>query len=578
MDRSEPTFVPEWYKGTSSSATSSSNSNHYIASSHSEEQKSGVPTRIKLSVNASERDSLRSSSFTDRNLSSFQKSASSNGTVGWAKDVIPSRPYSSLGRSLRDRDKDREKDQDRERHRFLLVDSELSDSSELLNFNRPAEDSLRCSQSMVSGRRADSWYRRPGRDSSNGVPSGGIRSTGVNKKPSFEKEFPSLGAEEKHFGSDVVGVSSPGLTSAIHNLPLNASTIIGGDGWTSALAEVPPISGGNGQAVSSALQTSHALASTALSNSTGLNMAETVAQAPARARVPTQVIDSQKIEDLHRQQVLKLIPMTPKTLGINLADKSKVKGTRPADNNASKAGLQVSPQAVSHTLRSAVSVRADGLKTTQPGNFKVLNRERNGLSPTGNDGQSPLNVGRIPTTPSGIPPAAIKPVNGLINPKLKVDGRVQYLTQFGEKKPVSQAQNRNDFFNSLRKKTSASQQATADQYSSCTDSSSNSQSLGGQVGNNSASIEEKPSSITTSKFLAENGNCPIVGCDVPEEPVKLATDEEEAAFLRSLGWEENAGEEALTREEIESFLSEVYIHADFSFNKFLFFIKYDHFL
>ncbi len=38
-----------------------------------------------------------------------------------------------------------------------------------------------------------------------------------------------------------------------------------------------------------------------------------------------------------------------------------------------------------------------------------------------------------------------------------------------------------------------------------------------------------------------------------------ASEEEEAAFLRSLGWEENAegGEEALTEEEISAFFQEV---------------------
>lgn len=54
--------------------------------------------------------------------------------------------------------------------------------------------------------------------------------------------------------------------------------------------------------------------------------------------------------------------------------------------------------------------------------------------------------------------------------------------------------------------------------------------------------------------VAENGNGN--GCD--EEPETLvAPDGEEKAFLESLGWSENAGEGALTAEEIESFVKKV---------------------
>ncbi|PKA53503.1 hypothetical protein AXF42_Ash008999 [Apostasia shenzhenica] len=565
MEPTEPTFVPEWYKSNSSIETSSSHSNHLSGSSHSaDDYNSGFSLRNRFPVNVGDPDAPRSLSFKDKSSLSSRRSASGNGTMGREKE-ISSRPYNSFGRNHRERDKDKDRDREkgldlRERERPLSLDNGFSDYSDSLISNNSDKGFLRRSHTMLSGRHVDSWIKRPGHESSNGV-SGGTIVSGITKS-SFERDFPSLGSEEKHVGSDVARVSSPGLSSAIHNLPATSSTIIGGDCWTSALAEVPPLAGGNCQVVSSPLQNSPALTSSASITPTCLNMAETLAQAPARVRAEPQVpSDSQKIEELHRLQILKLRPVTPsvtKILGFNSADKSKVKGTRTAESSNFKTGLQSSSQIMSHTLLSAV--RADAHKMPQAGNFKVLNRERNGLSPTGKDAPSSTNLSRVPTPPSGIP-ATIPPINVLISQKVKVDRRVGALTPglYGEKKPISQAQNRNDFFNSLRKKTSASQQANANQELSLDASSSNLEKLDEHVDDDSTFGKEKdklpPFSSLQSSF--ENGTTEV--CDAIEEPGRLVPDEEEAAFLRSLGWEENAGEEALTREEIESFLSEVII-------------------
>lgn len=229
------------------------------------------------------------SSFSERTSSSFRRSASSNGYIVREKD-ISSRGYNSSGRNHRDRDRDREKDFEiHHRDRPPLPDDEFGDYPDVLIPSKSEKDSLRRSQSMLSGKRADSWLKRAAHDSNNGFQSmgGSGRISGITKS-SFEKEFPSLGAEERHVGSDVIRVSSPGSSTALHNLPVTASTIIGADGWTSVLAEVPI--GGNGSIVSSALQTSSVSASTASSASSGLNMAETVAQVPARARTTPQVM------------------------------------------------------------------------------------------------------------------------------------------------------------------------------------------------------------------------------------------------------------------------------------------------
>lgn len=516
MDRSEPSLVPEWYRGTGSSSIAGSNFNLHTCSSHSatDELNSQFSSRNRLSITICDHDAPRSLSFTDgiRTSSCFHVSSRSNGFMGREND-LPSRAYISSGRSHHDRNCDREKD---------LVD-EFSTYTESLIGTKSEKVSSRRSHSMASRSLGDPWIKRSGHDSSNGIPSRGSITTGISKS-SFERDFPSLGAEEKNVGSDVARVVSPGLSAAIHNLPLTASIIVGGDGWTSALAEVPRI-------VLSVPPSSPAMGNA----STGLNMAETLVQAPARVCTTPQLPnDSQKIEELQRLQILKLRPVTPtmpKNLGLNPVEKSKTKETRMAEFITSKTGQQ-SSHLVIHAARRAGT--SDVSKTSKPGNFQVLNWERNSLSPTSKGGLNPTNVARVPAAPSGVS----LPPKGSLNLEIKVDGKGGALSpsSYVEKKLPSQAKNRNEFFNSLRKKAS------------CTNDEPTS-----EVPFNSEKAEEQFAiDSAPKKNDAENGNC---SSDAFEEPAKLDPDEEEASFLRSLGWEEDAGEEALTREEIESFLS-----------------------
>ncbi|XP_020586750.1 uncharacterized protein LOC110028995 isoform X2 [Phalaenopsis equestris] len=553
MERTEPTFVPEWYKVSHSSAQGSGNSNHQSGLSlHTDEHNIGFSSRNRLTVSVCDNDAPRSLSFSERSSSSFRRSTSSNGYIVREKD-FSSRAYNSFSRNHRDRDRDREKDfeiHDRDRP----FDDGFGDYPDVLVTGKSEKDSLKRSQSMLSRRRADPWQRRASHDSSNGFQSmGGSGRVNGTSKSSFEREFPSLGAEEKHAGSDVIRASSPGLNTAFHNLSVSASSIIGADGWTSVLAEVP-IVGSNGLIVSSSFQTSSAMAPAASSVSTGLNMAETVAQAPARARTAPQLpSDSQKMEELHRQQILKLRPVTPsmpKNLSVNLSEKSKTKGSKMAEYNTVKVGQHLSSQLFNHAVRS--NIKSDAPKTSQPGNFHVLNREKNGLSLTDKDNLHPRNGSRVVASPGGgIPPAAILDLSGQPYSKLNVNGKTgaPSSSSFGEKKLPYQAQNRNDFFNSLRKKSSSSQENTKQDPGCKVFASPSLEKLNEVVA--VGAISDKEKDLSTLQHSVDNGSFKAV-----EEPERLAPDEEEAAFLRSLGWEENAGEEALTPEEIESFLSE----------------------
>ncbi|PKU69467.1 hypothetical protein MA16_Dca015339 [Dendrobium catenatum] len=560
MERSEPTFVPEWYKVSNSSAAGNGNSNHQSGFSlQSDEHNNGFSSRSRLTVSNLDYDAPRSLSFSGRTSSSSRRNSTSNGYIGHEKD-ISSRAYNSFGRSHRDRDRDRDREKDleiHERDKSLLLDNGFGDYPDLLMYSKSEKDSIRRSQSMLSGRKADSWLKRAGHDSSNGVQSMGDRGRIIGiTKSSFEREFPSLGAEEKHAGSDVIRVSSPGLSTAIDNLPVTSSTIIGADGWTSVLAEVP--------IVGSNLQTSSVLPPTASTTSTSLNMAETIAQTPARARMTPQVMniwfqlpsDSQKIEELHRLQILKLRPVTPsmsKNSGVNLAEKSKTKGAKMVEYSTAKVGQQLPSQLVNHSFRS--NIKPDVTKTSQLGNFHILNREKNGVSPIDKDNLHPRNGTRVAASPSGIPLAAIPYLNGKVYPKL--NGKASALTSssFGEKKLPSQAQNRNDFFNSLRKKSSsASCQENINRDPMYKEKLDEEPSVA--VDAVSDKGKDASSLMPTLQCSEANGNC-SGNLKVIEEPERLVPDEEEVAFLRSLGWEENAREDALTPEEIESFLTEV---------------------
>lgn len=238
-------------------------------------------SRNRTSKSIGDFDSPRSA-FLDRSSSSNSRRNTSNGSAKHA--------YSSFNRSHRD--KDREKDRDR------YIDPWDRDYSDPLGslFNRAEKDSLRRSQSLVSRKQGEPLSKRVGSvnlkncgnsnlsNNGNGSVSGVVKSS--IQKAVFEKDFPSLGTEER---PDIARVPSPGFTTAVQSLSLNSS-LVGGEGWTSALAEVPTVMGSTSSGSVSVQQSV-----VASSNSTtptvmaGLNMAEALQQAPLRTRATPQV-------------------------------------------------------------------------------------------------------------------------------------------------------------------------------------------------------------------------------------------------------------------------------------------------
>ncbi|KAL5984028.1 hypothetical protein ACLOJK_018130 [Asimina triloba] len=570
---SEPTLVPEWLKGTNggtnSGSSSSGNSHHPASSSQFDDHAITLPTRSRSSVSSSDHDAPRS--FMDRTSSSqIRRTSSSNGSIIDKDSNAHLRSYSSFTRSHRDKDWDWDKEIE-----FRLGDHGIHDTTSASLFSSKLEkDSLRHSQSMISGRRGEGWPRRLGNDA--GSVGGSIIST--VQKAAFERDFPSLGAEERQGVSDISRVSSPGIGSASQNLPMASASVIGGECWTSALAEIPSIVGSNNTVLSSIQQASPLNSPAAVPNtSTGLNMAETLVQAPARARtVPHLSVETQRLEELAIKQSRQLIPMRPsmpKTSALN-SDKTKSKASRAGDlSNLTKLGHLSSPsQLVNHAAR--VPVRSDSIKASQVGKLHVLKagRENNVCSPTAKDVPNLTIAGRVTATSS-----AVAPLKSPSNPKTAAD---HWLTV----SPVGQScldkrhPSRSDFFNSLRKKNSVNHSAPVSD-SNLVSSLSAPEKAGEQILETAAAISkgENEPAVTGSVlgWPTENGRGTVENNNVSEEPERLpagvikgsvsnavidpdddldtSLDPHEVAFLRSLGWEENGGGGALTEEEISSF-------------------------
>lgn len=235
--------------------------------------------RNRSSRTTSDFDSSRSV-FLDRTSSSnYRRGSIINGS---AKNA-----YSSFNRNHRDKDRDREKDRSNFGDHW---DRDGSDPLANLFSGRIERDTLRRSQSMVSRKQGETLPRRVAADiksggssnhnNGNDVLSGGGVGSSIQKAV-FDKDFPSLGVEEKQVIAEIGRVSSPGLgATASQSLPVGSSALIGGEGWTSALAEVSSVS---------AQQTVTATSGSV--SSTGLNMAEALAQAPSRARSTPQVVE-----------------------------------------------------------------------------------------------------------------------------------------------------------------------------------------------------------------------------------------------------------------------------------------------
>ncbi|KAL7157251.1 hypothetical protein ABFS83_02G065000 [Erythranthe nasuta] len=527
MDRSEPSLVPQWLKNSGSSTGGGDN------------HPASRVARNKSFVNTNGHDFGRASGSEKTTSSYFRRSSSSNSSGS-------SKSYSSFGRNQRDRDWEKDTYNSRDKERLALGgDRHRYESSDLLgnpSLSKYERDGLRRSHSMISGKHGETWPKKvvtesssgSGKNNGNGFLAKGSP-VGVANKATFERDFPSLGTEDRAVVPEVGRVASPGLSSALQSLPIGSSASIGGERWTSALAEVPMLVVSNGTASLSVQQAapSSATASVVVSSTTSLNMAEAVAQGPTRAQTAPQLsLGTQRLEELAIKQSRQLIPVTPampKTLVLSSSDKQKTKvGQHQQHPTPSALPVNQSP-------RGAPPSKPDFSKASNVGKLHVLKpvREKNGVTPSVKDKLSPTGSGKAVNSTLPASPSAVKPL----------------LTTVLEKRPTTQAQSRNDFFKRMREK-------------SVSNSSSASETGSAMSPEKHAEVAVVPAAITGAvEPLPEekavrttcNGGVQHISNGKKYNSEPIISEEEEAKFLRSMGWDENDDEGGLTEEEISAF-------------------------
>eukprot|EP00250_Pteridium_aquilinum_P000916 c11098_g1_i1 orf=975-3176(+) len=686
MERSEPSLIPEWLKGASGSAPASPQSAFY-------QEDGGINflsrSRVTQQVAGghSDYDSPRGSVFSDRSfLPSGRRNHGSNSSnlhdragidrdnyiQGWLHPSLTRSSSSKLGFATSDREREREGNRaDGTRDRDWLQDGERSawpremdvlsgtgsderkrerDRMEngKLRLSIPgkpgsydSDAKLRRSQSMgLSPRKSDSnaWKLNEVVTTSLPVPSvsGGVATN--RQKASFERNFPSLGIDDKPGGflvnsgnspiasprplwqsparSDLGRASSPGLAGGIGGPLITPLSINGGSGggdaWNSVLAEVP-LSNDSLQNISlgihalpissSGLSFSVSQVPTPATSVTVLNMAEALSQPPPRVRTPPQLsAENQRLEELALKQSRQLIPMTPslpKTMSLN--DKGKSKVVRSVDgavstmkSNQLSGSLQLNPG-----NRSSNSSRSDIVKHGQ-GKLLVLKASKDGgiLATTAlkSEGSNPTQAsthGSMSATPTTLSAAGLSiPSTGVIGQHRKSHDRrvsqpgaggtdtlagVRIKDLVEDKRPSLQAQNRSDFFNTLRKKAAGNgssfnslkpdslqiksgveasheEAGTSNHLSNKKVNTSDASPPAGCVpqihSNGDTEYSQIKGSISEEMVYLEN-NTSAIKCT--EESLCVDSEEEEAAFMRSLGWEENAEGSELTEEEINAF-------------------------
>lgn len=303
-------------------------------------------SRNKSSLINSEHDGNRLFDSGGTSSSHFRRSAS-------GKDSSHSRSYNSFNRTNRDREWDDAHDL-RDKDRSILGDHRRREYSELMGGVSPSKyskETLRRSQSMVSRKLEGILPKKVVSDSGdasnskNHTKSSSLHlascSVPSSSQASFVREFPSLGADQKQSSPELRRVPSPILPSAVHSLPSAVPSVIGGDGWTSSLAEVPGVIASSSTASSISPQAVSGSSAPLAQRAGGLNMAEAVAQGPSRVRTPPQVtfsvlssgllisskstnrgqylsflqvsVDTQRLEELAIKQSRQLIPVIPST-------------------------------------------------------------------------------------------------------------------------------------------------------------------------------------------------------------------------------------------------------------------------
>eukprot|EP00250_Pteridium_aquilinum_P012494 c20760_g1_i1 orf=349-2427(-) len=435
------------------------------------------------------------------------------------------------------------------------------------------------------------------------VPSANGNSAINSQKTVFEHNFPTLGDDKQssprsssitsprpsisnphlvwqgNSRSDLSRASSPGLTGGFANphSTVPASISAGSDFWSSALADVPTSNGNipsssltaNAASLASYSQTSTSLVGP-VTSAAPLNMAEALTQNPPRVRTPPQSsLESQRLEELALRQSRQLIPMTPslpKTM--SLVDKTKSKSMRTVDGTTTS----LIKSQLSSSQKSVTPSKPDTLKPSQ-GKLLLLKSGKDGgtvVTPqVATQGNTAASAGSTTLGQRKQPyERRVLALQGTADGMRTKDSALLP----DDKRIALHAQNRSDFFNTLRKKAAGNgNNVNALTCEAKTDSMSpRDTALAIEVAPVDMEPEAKENGVCdglhctqSSLKIESNGDAAIssgnglaIGVSKAESghsSLPRDLEEEEAAFMRSLGWEENEEGSELTEEEINAF-------------------------
>ncbi|KAI5059316.1 hypothetical protein GOP47_0025635 [Adiantum capillus-veneris] len=443
------------------------------------------------------------------------------------------------------------------------------------------------------------------------VPSANGSISGSSQKSVFEHNFPTLGTEDKQSSprsssiasprpsianphliwqgnsrSDLSRASSPGLTGGYANPMSCVSAPIGGgnDCWSSALADAPT-SNGNVTLTSNAVTTASISQTLSfvgpVTSAAPLNMAEALSQNPPRVRTPPQVLlESQRLEELALKQSRQLIPMTPSLpKAMSIGDKTKSKSSRTGDGSTTSLKVQLNS-----SQKSVTQSKPDNLRSSQ-GKLLVLKSGKDGGVVMTTTPKSDGTVAPQVASQGSIGLSAVSAGSStLVQRKQPVDRRVTAVadalrakdTAFlpDEKRTALNAQNRSDFFNALRKKAAGN--GSNGNASTVESKSPREPALANEVSPVDNKVELKENGVLhdvhSSLKVQCNGEIGLSSENgvtkdgfekdnldgLPKEesrhsPSPGDLEEEEAAFMRSLGWDEDEECSELTEEEINAF-------------------------
>ncbi|XP_059313656.1 uncharacterized protein LOC132064627 [Lycium ferocissimum] len=542
MESSEPTLAPQWLR-------SSKHVTSFVTASSPLHSDDPAPSKLannrSLSMNTNDRE-LRHPAASDRAISSGNR-WSSNGSIS------PNlRSYNSF-RSHRHRDMDKDinkycKKSTLGNHRSR----DLPDTSRKHRWDLFEDEGFRQSQSMISGRVSEKWPRN--------FSDGPLASvSGVDK--AIDSGIQTLVTEERQVSPRVGRVRSPGLGTMTHGLPTGTSGSTGNKS-ASALADITAVAGNNNSGLSTVKQVASSGPPSPISSNSigrGLNMAETVAKGPPCAQTTSRLSHAnQRLEELAVKQSRQLIPLKP------LVTKASV--PNPSDKPRTKVELQQQTVSSSHPVSHGLSSKLHVFKPT---------RERNGV----NSSLSPNTHTKGPNALLAVPPSA-STQSPASNAASSTSER-KPVGKMVEKKLSSQARSRNDFFNLMRRKSIGSSSAVNGEGCAVSPSSlfksgvSEVLTADAVPQDQDASLSDESPRVEQSADILGENTCHSDSSDGKNSTDKslsksdaiFCSEEEEAAFLRSLGWEENDDEGGLTEEEISAFYRDVtkYINSKLSF-------------